>query len=264
MKDLIIWVLEDNEIQNLEYTKMKAIILAAGYATRLYPLTKDKPKPLLEIKGRPIIDYIVEKLEKCNVNEVYVVTNEKFFTQFLDWKFNLNSKLNITIVNDKTKSNEDRLGSLGDINYVVDNLTVNDDIIVVAGDNLFEFEIKNLVDIFKEKNASIVALYDVRDTELAKLYGIVSVDNESKIVDFEEKPTKPKSTLSSTGVYLYPKDVIKKISEFVNISGKADKAGDFLQWLYKNEPVYCYVSEKKWFDIGSLNQLEVAKEEFLE
>lgn len=241
---------------------MKAIILAAGYATRLYPLTENTPKPLLEVKGKPIIEHIITKIHEIKeIDEIFVVTNDKFFLHFLDWKSTLDYP--ITIVNDKTVSNEDRLGSLGDIQYVIKTMNVGDDILVVAGDNLFEFSLLNLFEIFKEKNKPSIVLYDVQDIELAKLYGIVAIDNTSKIIDFEEKPAEPKSTLSSTGVYMYPQETIQKMMTFVKETGDKDKAGTFLEWLYKVDDVFCFVSKEKWFDIGSLEQLEKARKEFL-
>jgi glucose-1-phosphate thymidylyltransferase len=189
------------------------------------------------------------------------VTNNKFFTHFLDWQVGLNSSKNIIVVNDRTKSNEDRLGSLGDIKYVVENMKVTEDIMVIAGDNLFEFSLVDVFDIYKEKKTPVVALYDVGEIELAKLYGIVSVDDDGKIIDFEEKPKNPKSTLSSTGIYVYPSDIVKKLFEFTK-DNDSDKAGDFLEWLYKKEDIFCFVTEERWFDIGSLDQLEKAKKEF--
>ena len=241
---------------------MKSIIMAAGYATRLWPLTKNTPKPLLEVKGKPIIEHILAKILKCDIDEVFIVTNDKFFKNFLEWNSTFKSKLKITVVNDRTKSNDDRLGSLGDIEYAVENLNIQDDIMIVAGDNLFEFSLKEVEDIYYSKQKSVVALFDVKDLELAKLYGIVTIDHNGKIIHFEEKPKKPKSTLSSTGVYIYSKTTIQKLIDFIKTSGKKDKAGDFLHWLYNKEDVYTYVSKEQWFDIGNLEQLEKAKKEF--
>lgn len=242
--------------------RMKAIILAAGYGTRLYPLTRDKPKPLLEIKEKPIIEHIIKKIEEIGeIDNIFVVTNNKFFKNFLEWSSSFKSAKKITIVNDMTNSNQDRLGSLGDIRYVIENMNIHDDIMVVAGDNLFEFSIKPMEKIFKERQKPVVALYDVRDTELAKLYGIVSINADNKIIDFEEKPEKPKSTLASTGIYIYPKRIIDKLIEFTN-AHDADKTGNFLEWLYKQEDIYCCVSQEKWFDIGSIEQLEKARKDF--
>ncbi|MBS3135838.1 nucleotidyltransferase family protein [Candidatus Woesearchaeota archaeon] len=241
---------------------MKAVILAAGYATRLYPLTKNTPKPLLNIRGKPILEYILDKLEEVKeVDEVFIITNRKFFMNFLKWHSGFKYKKKITIVNDQTDSNENRLGSLGDIKFVIENMKITDDLMVIAGDNLFEFSIKPMMELFKKRKSAIVALYDVKDMELATLYGIVTVDKNGKIVDFEEKPKNPKSTLASTGVYIYPKATARKLIEFSK-SHDADKAGNFLEWLYKKEGIYCHITSKRWFDIGSLEQLKHADKEF--
>lgn len=242
---------------------MKAIILAAGYATRLYPLTKDKPKPLLDIKGKPIIDYLLDKIQDLGiVTGVFVVTNNKFFPHFLQWRTAQRRPFGITIVNDLTTSNEDRLGSLGDIQFTVEAMHIHDDVLVLAGDNLFSFPLKPLVHLFKKHNSSAVALYDVKELELAKLYGIVSLNETQKMIGFEEKPKHPKSTLSSTGVYLYPKATLQKLAKYLSTGGKSDKAGDFLVWLHKQEEVYGHVYSEPWYDIGSLEQLEKARKEF--
>jgi glucose-1-phosphate thymidylyltransferase len=166
-------------------------------------------------------------------------------------------------VNDRTKSNEDRLGSLGDIKYVVENMKVIDDVIIIAGDNLFEFSLDPIYSLYAKKRKAAIALYDVQDMELAKHYGIVGIDSNNKIISFEEKPSKPKSTLSSTGVYIYPYSTIKQLIHFVENHGKMDKAGDFLEWLYKQDDVYCFVSNEKWYDIGTLDQLNKADKEFM-
>ena len=241
---------------------MKALILAAGYATRLYPLTKDRPKPLLDVKGKPIIEHIIDKIQEIDeIDEIFVITNNKFFKNFLAWERRFKSRVKITIVNDQTDSNEDRLGSLGDIKYVIENKNVKEDLMIVAGDNLFEFALKPMVKIYKEKQKPVVALYNVKKIELARLYGIVSIDENSKIINFEEKPPEPKSTLSSTGIYIYPQAIIKKLLLFVK-THDSDKIGSFLEWLYKEEDIYCYVTEKRWYDIGSLESLEEAEAEY--
>lgn len=241
---------------------MKAIILAAGYATRLYPLTKDKPKPLLEVGGKPIVEIIINKMSEIKeIDEIFVITNNKFFSQFEDWLKKFNTVKKIKIVNDKTLSNEDRLGSLGDINYVIENENVKEDIMVIAGDNLFEFSLKEFYEFYKKHNTSCVALYDVNNFELAKQYGIVGVDNKNKIINFVEKPANPQSTLASTGVYIYPKEILPTLQDFVKIQNP-DKAGNFLEVLHKEKQVYGFVTKEKWYDIGTLPQLEAARKEY--
>ena len=243
--------------------KIKVIILAAGYATRLYPLTKDKPKPLLEVAGKPIIEHIIAKLEEINeLDEIFVVTNNKFFEHFKKWLNGFQSSKKIKIINDKTKSNEDRLGAIGDINFVIEQEKIDEELLVVAGDNLFELSLIDVVNLFKNKNSSVIALYDVKDIELAKKYGIVAIDKNNKIVHFEEKPEKPKSTLASTGIYLYTRDVLKDIKEYITEGYDSDKTGSFLEWFYKRKDIYCFVSKKRWHDIGSFEQLEESRKEF--
>jgi len=243
--------------------KIKAVLLAAGYATRLYPLTKDKPKPLLDVGGRPIIDYIIKNIECIDdVDEIFVITNDKFYGHFEGWLAEFKSTKKIKIINDKTTSNEDRLGSLGDVNFVIEKENIEESILIVAGDNLFEFSLNSFVESHNEHNKSAVALYDVQDKELAKQYGIVGVDDEGKMVEFEEKPSEPKSTLASTGVYIYPPHVLPMLADFVKKYKNSDKAGNFLEWLHKKEHVYCYITDKRWFDIGTLDQLEKARKEF--
>ncbi|HLC96565.1 MAG TPA: nucleotidyltransferase family protein [Candidatus Nanoarchaeia archaeon] len=243
--------------------KIKAIILCAGYATRLYPLTKDRPKPLLEVAGKPIIEHILAKIEELDsVDEIFIVTNNKFEKNFVEWKKTFSSKKKITIINDRTTTNEDRLGSLGDIKYVIRQAKVHDDLLVIAGDNLFEFSLKPMEQQFKKKRKAIVALYDVKNRELAKQYGIVTLDKNNKMISFIEKPENPPSTLSSTGIYFYPKEVIPLLLEYGSHGENTDKAGNFLQDLHKQHDVYCYVTKQRWLDIGSHQQLEEAQTTF--
>ena len=242
---------------------MKVIILAAGYATRLYPLTKDKPKPLLQVGGKPIVDHIIKKLEDIEeVDEIFIVTNSKFYGHFQKWAEEFKSSKKIKILDDGTRSNEDRLGSLGDVDFVIEKEDIKESIMIVAGDNLFEFSLKEFVESHKKHNKSAVALYDVQDKELAKQYGVVGVGDESRMIEFEEKPSSPKSTLASTGVYIYPPHVLPMLQAFVRKYENSDKAGNFLEWLHKEEHVYCYITIEKWFDIGTLDQLEKARGEF--
>ncbi len=226
-------------------------------------MTKDLPKPLLEVAGKPIVEHIIEKIrETKEVDEIFIITNAKFYGHFDTWRSNFKDNGGIKIVNDQTLSNEDRLGSLGDVNFVIEKENIKESIMVVAGDNLFEFSLKEFVDGHNKHNKSAVALYDVKDRELAKHYGIVGIDHENKMVEFEEKPDEPKSTLASTGVYIYPPHVVPMLSEFVKKYENSDNAGNFLEWLHKKEHVYCYVTDQKWFDIGTHDQLEKARKEF--
>ena len=243
---------------------MYAIILAAGYATRLYPLTENTPKPLLKVANKAIIEHIIKKLEQIpQLNKIYIITNNKFENHFLKWLGTFNLGKPIEILNDGTTSNEDRLGALGDIHFAINKKNIDDDLIVVAGDNLFEMSLIDMFNFFKRRKSNVIVLYDVRDYSLAKHYGIVEVENEI-VVNFQEKPASPKSTLASTGIYIFPKKTIELIKKYIIQGNNPDKTGNFIEWLHKRENVYAFVTEKKWYDIGTIEQLEKADKHYKE
>lgn len=242
---------------------MDAIILAAGYATRLYPLTQNTPKPLLNVAGRPIIEHIIKKLDKIDsIDKVYIVTNDKSEQQFKKWIRNFDAEKPIEIINDGTKSNEERLGALGDIHYAINYKNLDNDIIVIAGDNLFELSLIEVVNFFKKIKSNVIVLHDVKSIELAKHYGIVEIDENNIIINFEEKPINPKSTLASTGIYLFPKKTIELIKKYIAQGNNPDRTGSFIEWLHKREKVNSYTTDKKWYDIGSIEQLEKANKHY--
>ena len=241
---------------------MHAIILAAGYATRLHPLTKDKPKPLLDVAGKPIIEHIMEKLGQIgDLDKIFIVTNDRFEKHFSEWLKDFDAKKPVEIINDRTSSNDDRLGALGDIHFAVTNKEIDDDIIAIAGDNLFELSLTDVYNFFKKRKSNVIVLHDVKDLELAKHYGIVEVSDEL-VVNFEEKPISPKSTLASTGIYMFPKKTIELIKKYIAQGNNPDKTGNFIEWLHKREKVYSYITDKKWYDIGNLEQLEKANKHY--
>jgi glucose-1-phosphate thymidylyltransferase len=237
---------------------MDAIVLAAGFATRLYPLTENLPKPLLNVGGKPLIEHIIKKLEEIkSVNKIYIVTNDKFEQHFKKWLGNFDAEKPIEIISDGTKSNEDRLGALGDIHFAINAKNINDELMVVAGDNLFELSLGNVANFFRKRKSNVIVFHDVKDFELAKQYGIVEV-KDNIVVNFEEKPTSPKSTLASTGIYFFTKKTIPLIKKYIAQGSNPDKTGSFIEWLHKRDIVYAYVTDKKWYDIGSIEQLEKA------
>ncbi|MBW2966180.1 nucleotidyltransferase family protein [Candidatus Woesearchaeota archaeon] len=245
---------------------MKAIILAAGYGTRLYPLTKDKAKPLLDVAGKPMINHIMEKIKEIEeVDQIIVVTNNKFYNQFLEWSNNYNSNIPIKVLNDSTLSNNDRLGAIGDINFAIEKEDINDDIVIINGDNLFQFSLKSMHQTFKEKNQHIISLYDVKTEQEAKKFGIVALGENNKIIEFKEKPEQPKSTLASIGIYFYTKQIRDLMDQYLKQGNNADRTGDFVEWLHKKETVHGHIfnnPEEKWFDIGSFESLESANKEW--
>ncbi len=240
---------------------MKAIILAAGYATRLYPLTLSQPKSLLQVGKKNMLEHIIAKVEHLkDVDVIYIVSNDKFFNDFLVWSQNFKSRKPIKIINDNTTSNQDRLGAVGDINFVIEQEKIDDGVLVIAGDNLFEFSLNKFQDFQKEKDSCVVALYDIKEKEKAAgKYGVVEIDENNKIVKFEEKPQEPKSSLVSTACYIFEKEDIPLLKKCVGEIEALDNLGDFISWLIKKKDVYGYVFDENWFDIGSHEQLEEVK-----
>lgn len=242
---------------------MKAIVLCAGYSTRLHPLTLNQPKPLLKVAGKPMLEHIMFRIEEVDdVDEIFIVTNDKFYQHFLHWLKNYKSNKKINIINDGTKTNESRLGAVGDIHFVVKNKNIDDDILIIAGDNLFEFSLDHMNIFFNEKKSPVVALYDVKDKELAKKYGIVALDEKEKIIGFEEKPLEPKSTLASTACYIFSKKDLEELEKIISQGKKPDNLGDFIKFLSERTHVYGFVFSEAWFDIGSKEQLDIADKEF--
>lgn len=232
---------------------MRALILAAGYATRLRPLTDTWAKELLPVGGRPIIDRILDNLaEVAEVGEVHVVTNARKARSFEEWA----RGRDVTVHNDGTTSNDDRLGAIGDMLYVVDRVGADDDLLVIAGDNLFDFHLRDLVAYWRTRGvASAVAIRDVGSLELARRYGIVALDPDGRIRSFIEKPDDPDTTLAATATYLYHREHVPLIRTFLESSPGADQPGRLVAWLHEREPVYGWVFDEPWFDIGDEAQL---------
>ena len=242
---------------------MKGLILAAGYGTRLYPLTLDRPKSLIKVGGKTILGRLLNKLEGLGYcDEVYIVTNNKFADMVETWVSSRSFSMSVFIVNDMTNSNEDRLGAVGDINLVLEEKGVEDDVLILAGDNLFEFEISEFVSFSREKEKLSVALFDVKDLTLAQKYGIVMLDKDNKIEAFQEKPEKPKSTLASTGIYYLPKGKVPLVSDYMKTGLVKDAPGNFVKWTSEQDAAYGYVFTEGWYDIGDKNSLEKADIEY--
>ncbi|MDO8634091.1 MAG: nucleotidyltransferase family protein [archaeon] len=243
---------------------MKALVLAAGYATRLYPLTINRPKALLEIKGKTILDHIIDRIEAVKqVEEILIVTNSKFSLAFEQWAAERKTTKPLKIINDTTMSDEDRLGAIGDLEYVVEMEKIVDDFLVVAGDNLFQFSLAKFVDFFREKNSSVIACRDIKNLEvLSKKYGVVELGENQKITGFEEKPENPKTTIAATACYVFKKDDLSLLKLYIKEGNNLENAGEFVKYISSKRDVYGFVFTEKWFDIGSFEELGRAREEF--
>jgi len=243
---------------------LQVIIPAAGYATRLFPLTKDRPKALLEVKGKPILEHIVKRVEELpNVSAIFVVSNDKYFGNFKEWADGFECSIPVKVLNDGTTSNEDRKGQVGDILFVIEQEKIDDDLLVVAGDNLFNFSLTPVYNFFREKNAIVNALWDSKSLEVAMKQGIAVIDGGKKIVEFQEKSPSPKSTLTSLGIYFFPREKVGLFKSFIEGGNDADKMGYFMIWLIKNSQPLGFVYNEKWFDIGWHSALEKARKEFV-
>jgi glucose-1-phosphate thymidylyltransferase len=245
---------------------MKALILAAGYATRLYPLTKKYPKPLLEVKGRPIIDYIIKKLAVVRaIDEIYVVTNSKFIADFRKWSKTISSPKKITLVDDLTKNNQDRLGAIGDINFVIEKKKIRQDLLVVGGDNLFSGSLKRFLEVSGEDPASTsLGLYRLKRQKDASRYGVVKLDKLNRVVSFMEKPEHPDSNLVAMCLYYISKNNLNLIKAYLQEKkGKTDATGSYVAWLKDRAVVYGHVFSGSWFDIGDTKYLNAAKRKFV-
>jgi glucose-1-phosphate thymidylyltransferase len=226
---------------------MKALILAAGYATRLRPLTDSMPKMLLPLAERPLLDYLLDRLREVELDEIHLVTNARFAPDFERWA----EGKDVRVHNDGTTSNDDRLGAIGDIDFV----GLDDDLLVIASDNLFDYSLADYESYWRDKGGSCIAVYDVGDRELAKKYGIVDVDADERLTDFVEKPAEPPSTLAATAAYLYRREDAALVSTYLAEGNPPDQPGNFVGWLYTRVPVYAYRFPGEWYDIGDAEQL---------
>ncbi len=241
---------------------MNVLILAAGYATRLYPLTLTKAKPLLAVAGKPMIEWVLDNLTPVpEIETVYVVTNNKFAQDFQKWAepYQLRSgKLRIKIINDGSTDDSDKLGAIGDINLVLlrEGLA-QDDLIIVAGDNLFSEPLTEFAALARGSEATL-ATYDVGNLEAIKKYSAITTDAEGIITSFEEKPAEPKSTLTGIALYYFSRHVVPLFTTYIAAGNNPDQPGRFIQWLYQRKQVKTYQIRGTWFDIGSKETLEEA------
>jgi len=245
---------------------MKVLILAAGYATRLYPLTLACPKPLLDVAGKPMIEHVLDNLASIPaIDRVYVVTNAKFAGQFQNWADHYRatkSKLNFTIVNDGSTDDSNKLGAIGDLHLVLSREKFDDDLIVVAGDNLFSKSVEPFGEFCRSRNAPVLAVYDVGNLEEIKKYNSISMDPDGRITFFEEKPRQPQSTVTGVALYYYPRTSLPLIEQYMAEGNNPDQPGRLVQWMYQRTPFFTWPVPGLWFDIGSKESLDEANRIF--
>jgi len=241
---------------------MRILVLAAGYGTRLYPLTLNLPKSLVPVCNKPLMNFLIEKInvlkEKFPVESVVVVSNNKFYKNFLSWKKKY--KIDIDIVNDGSNSPDDRLGAIKDINFAIAGKY--DDWLILGGDNLFEDNLTGFVDFAYKKDGPCVGMYDVKDKKNASRYGIIEIDKKKKIIRLEEKPKNPFSTLAATCIYFFPRKTLNFLDVFLKTEKNTDAAGKYIKWLAAKTDVYGYLLNGSWTDIGHIDSLMIAEKEY--
>lgn len=243
---------------------MKVIILAAGYATRLYPLTKNKAKPLLTVGSKTILDHIVEKVDRIEaVDELFIVTNDKFYESFADWASTYRGGKTVTVVNDLTTTNENRIGAIADIQFVIDRHQIEDDVMVLAGDNLFDFELTEFVHFFKRVNSDCITVHELTDRTELQRTGVVQVDEHDTVISFEEKPAEPKSNLAVPPFYLYKKETLPLFKQYLNEGNNPDAPGNFIPWLIGKKQVKAYQFAGNRYDIGTVESYERVQKQFV-
>ncbi len=241
---------------------MKAIFLCAGYGTRLYPLTKDCPKSLLLIAGEALLNHLVRKLEAIpELDHIILISNARFYEQFVQWQKQFKTSCKISVINDGTSDNEHRLGAIQDLKLGM-NLVPGSDLLVLAGDNLFDSNLSPFIQYAQSKSSPTIGFYDVHDRELAKKYGLIKTDSSGKIMAFFEKPSDPPTTLASMGIYYLPQDTLNLVDRYLAENQNPDAPGFYISWLANKTDVYAFPFHGAWFDIGDLSSYYKADEFF--
>ncbi len=227
---------------------MKCLILAGGFGTRLYPLTINRAKALLGYKGKPIISHIVDKIPK-NI-DIMVNTNKKFEADFHQWQRTINRKVEILV--EEVLSEDQKLGAVGSLNFWIEKKPIVEALLVIAGDNYFEFDLAQFIARYGGKH-TLVAVYDIGDKGKASQFGVVQLDGH-RIAEFQEKPAKPKSSLVATACYIFPQWIFPLLRQYCQ-RGKRDNLGSFIAYLIDKDEVHAYTFTESWIDIGSVENL---------
>jgi glucose-1-phosphate thymidylyltransferase len=240
---------------------VKAVVLAAGYATRLYPLTLDRPKALLPVGGRPLLEHLLARLDPVRgLTEISIVTNSKFAEQFRAWAAGYGR--GVRILDDGTSDEESRLGAIGDLAFAIESEGIDDDLLVLGGDNLFSESLAPFAEFGRDMAAPALGVYDVGDLEAIRRYNAIELAEDGRITFFEEKPDEPRSTLTGIALYFYPRRSLPLVAAYLAEGNNPDQPGRLVQWLYPRTAVYAWPVPGRWFDIGSEETLAEADRAF--
>ncbi len=238
---------------------MRAIILAAGYATRMYPLTLNFPKPLLEVGGKPILDWLTRDIFSCGIERISVVTNHKFYPFFLEWS---RKDDRITVLDDKTETNETRLGALRDISFVLEEEKIDDDVLVLAGDNVLDFSFRKFLEYAGEKGTSCVMRHFQGDIGRLRRTGVCTIDENDRIISMEEKPENPRSNWAVPPFYYYKKEDLHLLGKAIEEGISTDAPGSFVSYLSTHSTVHAFLMNGERYDVGSIDGYEKLKTEY--
>lgn len=247
---------------------MKCVLLAAGYATRMYPLTENFPKPLLDVGGKTILDWLVDDVfENCGISDFVVISNHKFVEQFSSWAEQKvgpagNGSLKITVLDDGSTENENRLGAVKDIEFAIESLVIDEDILVLAGDNLLDFSFSGFVSYAQKVNTTCIMRHYQASVEKLRKTGVIEVDNDGLVLTMEEKPSEPKSNWAVPPFYFYKKEDLSLFKEAIASGCNTDAPGSFISWLINKRPVHAYEMPGKRFDVGSIEGYDVIKKTY--
>ncbi|MBQ7499659.1 MAG: nucleotidyltransferase family protein [Clostridia bacterium] len=242
---------------------MKCIVLAAGYATRLYPLTENFPKPLLCVKDRPILDWLLYDIDGTGaVDEYIIISNHRYYDNFIEWKKSLTLSAPVTVIDDGTTENANRLGAVKDIAFAIEKLSLSDDLMVIAGDNVLDFSLGTLIDYFKEKDASVVMRYYEGDTERLKKSGIVVCGDDDRIIRMIEKSADPESNWCVPPFYIFKKADALSVGKAIAEGCGTDAPGSFVSYLASTSCLYAMKMDGKRYDIGNIESYEKVKKEY--
>ncbi len=237
---------------------MKCIILAAGYATRLYPLTENFPKPLLKVGEKTILDWLIDDIASTGcIDQFVVISNHRFASIFSDW--GKSRAEDIIIVDDGTSTNDTRLGAVRDIQYAIQKLSINDDALVIAGDNLLDFSFKSFIDFAKSKDTSCIMTHEENSLEKQRKTGIITFDDNQLITSYEEKPQNPRSNHAVPPFYIYKSEDLKRIDAALDSGCGYDAPGSFAAWLSTQTALHAFNMPGKRYDIGDINSYEMVK-----